>query len=297
MSDRGYATLIVLVFTGLLAASVSMLLTTVRPNYDLSRLGADKATADALLEGGLNAAAFLLFEAQEEADAVNGRRLSLETGSIRLAVRGDNGRIDLNGAERDLLAGLFESVGGQSLSSEDFAARIIDWRDEDNAAELGGAEHLDYENAGLEDMPPNHRFRSVAELRYLLGLSAPDFARLHPHITVFNPDGKIDLSAASPAVLAAIPGLSPRDIERLAGTGGRTRQEGMGATAVLDPVLNNYAHLIAMEPAKVYRIRIEARTRSGYRETAEAAIMAPADEGEPFRVLAWSPARNSRIGD
>jgi hypothetical protein len=52
------------------------------------------------------------------------------------------------------------------------AARIVDWRDVDDAAGLHGAERAEYRQAGRSSGPRNGPFETVAELRQVLGAEA-----------------------------------------------------------------------------------------------------------------------------
>ena len=170
-----------LLVVGLLAAIVSSLLLVSRPALGLSRLGGDEVAADALLEGGVTTAAFLLYGSQREVAKVDNLVLRLATGDIRIAVEDEGARIDLNSADPPLLAGLFAAVEGTSMPPGTFASRVVDWRDADSDTLQNGAEATDYEQAGLDYGPSNLPFHSVDELRFILGLSARDFDRLKPY--------------------------------------------------------------------------------------------------------------------
>ena len=143
-SDDGYVTLAVLLIVGLLAAIVSSLLAVSRPALGLARIGGDEVAAEALIQGGVATAGYLLFAAKREPARVNGMDLRLRTGDIRLTVADEAGRIDLNAADPTLLAGLYSAAGGTSLSNQAFAARVVDWRDTDGDVGVDGAEAGDY---------------------------------------------------------------------------------------------------------------------------------------------------------
>lgn len=282
--NDGYITLAVLVMAGLLAGLVSALLMVSRPALGLARIGADQIAADALLDGGLQAAGYLLFAAERDYSSVNGMTLRFRSGSVRLAVADEGGRVDLNASDPQLLSGLFAAIAGASMSPSAFAARIADWRDEEAEASEGGAEAEAYEEAGLSYRPANGPFRSVEELRLLLGLSAADYRRLAPYVTVYNPLGTVDAYSAPPTVLRAVPDMDRQAIERLlAGRRGGVRN----AEALFD-LAGIGGDFLSSEPSGVYRIGIEARLQSGFTEMAEAVVIAPPDEMADFGVVAWT---------
>jgi hypothetical protein len=80
--DGGYISLAVLVVTGLLAVIVTSLVMVSRPAMGLARVGVDEAAADALVDGGLRAAGYMLFVARRDYDKVSGTIVRLDTGSV-----------------------------------------------------------------------------------------------------------------------------------------------------------------------------------------------------------------------
>jgi general secretion pathway protein K len=280
----GYVTLVVLVITGLLAALVTSLLTVSRPALDLARIGADDTAVDALIDGGVHAAGFLLFAAQQSPREVNGTSLRFSTGDVKLAVLDESGRVDLNTSAPELLEGLFSAVGGSSIPAAAFAARVVDWRDTDSDVAVGGAEANDYASAGATHVPRNGPFGSVDELRMILGLSQRDLSRLEPHLTVFNTSGKIDPFSAGRAVLMAVPGMKSADAGKIlkAQAGGEEERDGVSG------VVETYSAFFSTEPSGVYRVTVEAALGRGARDAAEAVIAAPVNPNVDFGVVSWS---------
>jgi len=281
-TSDGYVTLAVLLMVGLLAVLVSSLMAISRPALGLARIGAEQIVADALAEGGLNAAAFLLFGLERAPGRVDGLLLRRQTGSVRLSVADESGRIDLNSAEPELLAGLFEAAGGSSLRPDAFAGRIVDWRDDDDEISDFGAEAGEYESAGSPYRPPNRPFRAVDQLRLLLGLSPADFALLQPFLTVFNPDGLIDPFSAPATVLRAVPEITDADIRLI--MAGRNSED-------LDrfyEVIDRYSDYVRSYPSGVYRVGVAARLGTGFTSTMEAVIVEPPDDSVDYGVVAWS---------
>lgn len=282
--NEGYVTLAVLVMAGLLAAVVSTLLAVSRPAIGLARIGADEIAAQSLAEAGITAAAYLLFQAEREAAAVTGTMLRLRSGKAQLTVAGESGRIDLNHADPALLAGLYSAAGGTSLRPVDFAARVTDWRDQNRDREEGGAEADDYADAGSGYAPSDGPFRSVHDLRLILGLSEADFGRLLPYVTIFSGSQRVDAESAPFGVLRAIPGLGEAGARQII----QARQRGAGGEEALAALIASHGDYLAEDLPRVYRVTATARLDSGPSEKIEAVIKAAAEGGAGFQVMAWS---------
>jgi general secretion pathway protein K len=283
LRNDGYITLAVLLMVGFLAAIVSTLLALSRPALDLARIGADELRVEGLLEGGVTAAGYLLYAAAHEPGAVHGMTLRFDHGTARLAVADESGRIDLNSADAELLSGLFDAAGGSSLSPQAFAGRVADWRDADEEQTEEGAERTDYASEGLNYGPRNGPFRSVEELRLVLGLSEQDFNRLAPYVTVFNASGMVDPFSAERPVLMAIPDIGRDDIKKLVEAHGAPQAE---RDRVLEE-LEAFSDYFLFEPSGVYRVRVEARLNDGRAESAEAVLTGPTEISPDFGVLSW----------
>ncbi len=283
-SSDGYVTLAVLLVVGLLAAIVSSILAISRPALGLARLGGDEVAAEALLDGGLTTAAFLLFGAKQDPAKVNKLALHLHTGDANLTVADEAGRVDLNNADPRLLEGLYSAVGGNSLSAQAFASRVVDWRDSDSDLNQAGAEASDYNEAGLGYGPSNLPFHSVDEAHFILGLSSRDFTKLQPFLTVFSGTGKIDLLAASPTVLRAIPGMSREQLQQVQ----QARRAGQDRAKIAERI-PEAAEFLLDKSSGVFRVNVEVKLKDGYADAAEAVIIAPQAEGSAeYRTVAWS---------
>jgi general secretion pathway protein K len=281
--DDGYVTLAVLLIVGLLAAVVASLIAVSRPALGLARIGGDEVAAEGLIQGGVTTAAFLLFASKRDPARVNGSDLRLRTGDVRLKVADEAGRIDLNAADPQLLAGLYIAVGATSLSSQSFANRVVDWRDIDSDVSVGGAEANEYSSGERGYVPPNLPFHSVEELRYLLGLSRTDYERLAPYLTVFSGHAKVDPIAASEKVIRAIPGSRQRDFEQIL----KARSSGQNR-ADLIASLPTLSEFLLEEPSGVYRVGVSVKLTDGYRDAVEAVIVAPQEDGSDYKVVSWT---------
>ena len=104
------------------------------------------------------------------------------------------------------------------------ADAILDFRDADDSSRNKGAEWPDYRAAGLPYVAHNRPFRSLAELRLVLGMSEALYRRIEPFVTVYSRRRGVDPRYAPEMVLRAIPGLDEGSINAIldqrAGAGG-----------------------------------------------------------------------------
>jgi len=281
-ADRGYVTVLVLTVAGLLAALVAATLHVARPSLGQAVLNSDELQADGLIEGGIAAAGYALYAAKKPLNAVNGAVLPFETGAVRLTVKTEAGRVDLNGAKPDLLQRVYSAVGGRGMSPQSFAARIIDWRDSNSKPKQGGAEQDEYRGAGLNYGPRNAPFQSVGELRFVAGMTDEEFALLTPYLTVFSPDGLIDPSSAEQTVLLAVPEMTGGQASSLIQAFSNPEAKPKDLKEMVRP----FRKYLTSRPGNVYRITVEARLTGGYAKSVEAVIM-PGRNKSVYRVLYW----------
>ncbi|MCS3743002.1 MULTISPECIES: general secretion pathway protein GspK [unclassified Rhizobium] len=280
--DGGYVTLATLVVCGLLAGIVSTLVLSAQPTLVLTRLGVDDLVTENLLDSGATASAYLLFTEDRDAAFVDGRIITLSTGSVTLQVAAEAGRLDLNASPPELLKGLFKAVDGQSLSPDAFAARVVDWRDGDDERTPEGAERSDYRGNGARGLPMNAKFQSVGELRFLKGLSENDYMKLESFLTVHNRTGMLDPGAASRKALLAIPGMSEADATTIAAL--RNDEDSDERRALV----KRYEGFLTVERPTVFRVNLVAHSKSGRVGTAEMVVADATDTPKGYVVYAWT---------
>jgi general secretion pathway protein K len=130
-------------------------------------------------------------------------------GSARFTVVLENlsGRLDLNQAQPEALAGLFSQFTS-GLTARAVLDALLDWRDGDDLVRPQGAERDAYVRSGSPYVPRNAPLSLIEEFRRLPGVSEPFARALDPYITVSG-DLRIDVNGASEPVLASIPGIGP----------------------------------------------------------------------------------------
>lgn len=228
-------------------------------------------TADALTRSGIELAGYELFMLRRPAASVNAQRIRLNDGVVTLFARAESGRIDLNGAPPELLASAWASIGAPGMRPETFAARVVDYRDEDEEpSKDGGAEAAQYAAAGPNRLPANAPFEQVDELQNVLGVTLSAARALAPLMTVHNPAGKLSVFETSPAVLRALPGGASL-VDRVASIRARPPQDVENG---LEAALGDAAKFLSLETAPTaFSVRVEIE-RDGARRTTDVILTA-----------------------
>jgi general secretion pathway protein K len=287
-TNRGSMLVLVLFLAGLLSVFAAVAASAMRAAQNSSRGFAEGLRAEEAARGAI-----------EQAVAQSGGLIAGMTGmstatfgqtQVIVMARSESARIDLNVASSELLAGLFRQLGVGD-EANNYAARIVDWRDEDDRVEKGGAERSAYRGVGRVDSPRNGPFVHVAELGLVLGIPAAVAAAAAPYVTVASGHEQINPLLADPPVLLAIPGASPNGVRDFLAQRAR-----LGATfASLIPSLGDVEEFVSEEPGQA--VRFEARVRLGPNNERrfEAVVYVSPGDKEPFRILAWDPNPPERI--
>lgn len=201
---------------------------------------------------------------------------------ITTAIENEGGKIDLNSGRTDLLQPLLLQLG--VTDAESLSDAIVDFRDADDSARENGAEWPAYRAAGLPHVAHNIPFRTVNELRLVLGMTEEIFQRLAPYVTVYSRRRGIDPRYAPEIVLRAIPGLGEDAIEDILAQ--RSNQE-----AVARP-RGAYFNRTA---SRGFTIRAAAEMPDGGRFLRQAVIELTGRRGG-YRVLLWQPGAAYETG-
>lgn len=268
--ERGIALLAVLWVVALLSVMALDVLAAARREAGVAADGAIRARLDAAADAGIALGIHALLQAAAEPGA-RGTAARFRPGappleesvagvSLSIAITDESGRIDLNLAEPPLLIRLFEALDLPRPRAEALAAAIQDWSDQDDVpGARGGAEAPAYRAAGLPVPPRNGAFRSVDELRHVLGMTPELFARVAPAVTVHGQREMPDRETAAPLVLRAL------------GAGGR---------AALPARRPEEATALA---GRAFRIEVEARLPDGVRRRG-AVVRLTGDRSDPYWV-------------
>jgi general secretion pathway protein K len=138
---------------------------------------------------------------------------SFEGVPVRIVVRDESAKIDINTASDALLRGLFLSLGLPENEATAIVEAVLDWRDADPLKRPNGAEAVDYVAAGLSYRPANAPFQAIEELQLVLGMRPEIYSRVAPLITVYSRLAGVNTTLATREVLLAIAGVTPEQVD------------------------------------------------------------------------------------
>lgn len=291
-ADRqGFVLVAVIGILTLIAALTGSASLALRSSMDSVALADEDVALTGLAHAGIALTAYRLLLEQRSVGEVDGRILSIGDGQVVASVRDEAGLVDLNGSPPDLLASAYRTSGASDMAPDTFAARLVAWREETQEQEAQGQETegprgAGKPKAGRGGRPASGRpLRSLDEAAARLGLSRRDVRALLPLVTVYNPDGKVNVLSASRAVLEALPGLSRPSVEDILA---RRRTLTPESVAALKASLGTRGDGIKTEPGPAYRVAVTARGHTGRARSVSAVIASANSEAAPFHILDWS---------
>lgn len=237
----------------------------------------DFLTQSSTTESGTEAQSDAMSETTDDAETAwlpNGvpRAWRFAGSEVAIAVTNESSRIDLNQAEPDLLTSLLKVLGVPEDEAGAIAGAIVDWRDEDDMAQLNGAEDGDYKQAGRAYGAKDAPFESVEELRQVFGMTPGIYRRMIEQVTVEQTGGSVVEEFASPYVLASTQGLSLEDaVEKIQDRDSTTVPDATAARS-LD------------RGGPLYRIQIAEQGPGAHGRRMEALLELTVGQDPPYRV-------------
>lgn len=233
--------------------------------------------------------------------------VSYAGGSIGIWVDNASGRVNLNTADAPMLRLMLGGLNLDEDQMDTIVDSILDWRDEDDFHRASGAESDYYRRLPDPYESKNADFDSIEELRLVKGVTAELYDALKARFTLFaDPDaesrqlrmlfrkrpvagaGRINLNAAPPAVLLALPGMTPDMVEEIAAF--RRERDFKNLTEVADllgqGVSTEMAPYVSLEMSPFYTIYAEGMVKES-RVRQRIALDVRIDPREPdnFVVL------------
>lgn len=259
----------IVMVVGLFAAIVAS-----RTGFDLDRggwaVGMGKARAAA--DGAVEEAAFQLVGRINAGTPVLNLRdladfeVTIDEVPVRVTVEDEDGKIDLNGAQPELLALLIQAVmrDNKGLATEDAATladRIADFRDIDNLRRLRGAEDPEYLAAGMAAGSKDAAFDTIGELGQVLGVTPALTEAVSPYVTVYNGRSQFDPEAGPLSLKALSLGI-----------------EGAGLAISVAPSRH-----------RVFTVRATAELPNGVTFERWAGLRITGDARQPVTWIGWRP--------
>jgi general secretion pathway protein K len=260
------------------------------------RNSASMARAEAAADAGVNRAVFEMYRIGTPQDQWKRDGTvydwSFDAAAVKVVIRDESAKIDINSAADLLLRGLFVSVGVPDDEAVKLVDAILDWRDADSLKRPNGAEEPEYRAAGLSYGPANAPFQAIEELQLVLGMRPEIYRRIAPLVTVFSRQGGVNTQVAPREVLLAIPGMTSDVVDQFIAQREAARAAGQPLPLLQQAVAYNVGG------TGVVSIRSEARLDDGTVFAREAVAVLRPTPLRPVSYVAWreSTAGNADVG-
>jgi general secretion pathway protein K len=282
-ADSGFVLVAVLWIVAALATLASVYSVYAVNTAAASHVADDRLQAEAAIRGGVELAVFQVLAAPESARPTHGA-FDAQIGQTKVSVRyaSEGGRIDLNAAPKEMLAGLFSAIGVGDAAAASDADRVIGWRTK-ATPNAENPEAAMYKTAGLRYPPRQAPFANTLELNLVLGLPPPIVERILPDVTVFSGKAQVDLVNAAPETLAALPGMTPDILHKVL----QARAANPDDSKSLKELLGPTGERVTTDAFKTLRAAIRVDLEHGRRIQAEV-VFRLADKGdEPYDIVFW----------
>jgi general secretion pathway protein K len=284
---RGVVLMTVLWSIALLSALAMAAAVTFRGFAGVMTVERDRVQADALLSAGIETAAGII-DTLDDAPLMDiETRVNLTTGSARVRLNDEGGRIDIGKAPAAVLAALLQSVGAPQAAAKDVAQRIVEQRYPRKAA------HPDamLRSTSIPPKPPGtgQPFSDVRQLLLIPGMAPEWIAAIEPLTTVFGGE-TINPLTAPRGVIAALPGVDKDQVEAFV----RARRSSPADVDRLSRMVGAAQQYLAARPPRVASVELMAELVDGYAAAARSVIVVLPQDSQPYRVLVWTPMPSPR---
>jgi general secretion pathway protein K len=279
---RGVILVTAVVFTAFLATLVVAGALYIRDGLGLVAIGRDEVRGEGLIRSGVEMSGG--FVIKNPVFAGDGQPFDFSVGDGRVIVYAvsEDGKVDLNKADRLLIEGLFRSLGAGEDEARLISDQIIAWRDATGPQSLVTQTEEFRQNRGQG--PAKHPFRDPADLRNIPGISLRRVEQALPYVTVLSKGSTVYVLGASETVLNAMPGMTPERARQIV----KIRHSGQSAMELIRPLLGEAVNYAREDRGTAFTLLIEAELERGYRQTAEVVIAATEEQDIPYRVVSWN---------
>lgn len=272
-------------FCSVLAMAASM---TFRGLAGIMTIDREREQAAALLSAGLEAGAGIAGALGDAPLTERETRITLSTGSVRVHLSDEGGRIDVGKAPIEVLASLLRYVGAEDDDAETVSRGIIDQRLAEQRLASDGEPKQRTPAAKPDSASTAAAATSFTDIRQIAtvpGMRPEWMSAMVPLITVYGSD-TINPLTAPVAVIRALPNFDETRLEALLDA----RRSPLADSERLSFLLGPAQKYLKAQPKHVIGVDIVASTANGYKAAAQAFIVLLPDDKQPYRVLAWNPA-------
>jgi general secretion pathway protein K len=243
------------------------------------RVNDERVQAEALTTAALELTAFRM-TATAAPPSAGDFEFKLENAEVAVEFRSEAARIDLNLGSKELLSGLLTVLGTKREIADELAGHVVAWRTPRGDRD---PEAVRYRTAGRDYRQRGAPFPHAGELSLVLGFRPELVERVLPFVTVYSGRPEINVMAAEPQVIAAIPGMTRDRLNAILVERRRPRPDPMVMNGILGP-LEGFA---TTQSSRTVRAKVAVRLANGHLLTAEVVILIVRDGPDPYRILSW----------
>jgi len=240
----------------------------------------DRLREEALVSAALEVTAYRQLTAQPQSRPSQGNfSFKFAGADIRVSFCSEAARIDLNAASKELLGGLFVSLGARPADADSYADRVVDWRtvaSKDQPVDGPSRARPAYGLRGA-------KFPQVDELAAVRNLPSALVERTLPFVTVYSGRPQINVSDAAPEVIAALPGMTADRVKAVLEQR-RTQPDNKQAQIQLLGTAQQYA---TTEASRAIRVNVQIALKNTRQRHFEVVILLFDEGTEPFSILSW----------
>lgn len=236
---------------------------------------------------------------------VDGRRYEEELGDGKyfFAITDESGKININAltdANGVILNNLIVNLGYSSETANIIVDSILDWKDADNLHRLNGAEDAYYESLTVPYKAKNDKFDTLEELLLVRGVTpdilfgGPGRPGLINFLTVYSKGRTINLNAAAPEVIGALPNVTSSMAERIVefrqSAELRSQQD---VTAIVGDAFRTFAPYVGFAESSVYSLEGKGVRKTDERGYAARAVVSIEGDNQ-YRYLYYKSPSDVR---
>lgn len=291
-AQRGFALLLVIWVLALLALLAAGVAADTSSETVIARNRLDIASARDAADSGVSLAILGLLDPDPTKRLpADGRNETFQIGNrtVTASIVDEGGKIDLNSAPNDLIAGLADELGIEPADRNALLTGIATRRE--SFAKIAGSTSLLssplISNIGGADPGrlSMQAFADTSEIWSLPGLSHDAAARLLPYFTVYSQRPTLNPLTATREVLLAVPGISPEEVDFFLAARYQPNFE--------KPALSGVDRYVGVTPLRA--VTITARASAGTASFAREAIVLVSGNLSlrPYRILRWQQPRQA----
>ncbi len=284
--ERGFALILVIWVMTLLAALAAAVAADFHSDTTVARNRLALAQARASADAGVALAVTRLLDpdlaTRWPADG-RSRAVSYAGAAIALRVDDEDGKVDLNNAPIEMIAGLLEEFGAAPDRRMAIAAAIVARRRAVAASSrgIGPSDRFVFRGNNYFADFRKLAFADISELQSVPGMTHALYDRLRPYITTYSQSATVNPMTAARATLLVIPGISPQEVDPFLAARDTV------ASAAAPQLAGGGRYVRAADP-RVVTISAQATIAGRARFTREAVVMvSPGLQLQSLRILQW----------